>query len=681
MAKRPRIVLTMIVKDEAKVIRRCLESVRPYIDAWAIADTGSTDGTQDLIREILSGIPGTLLERPWVDFATNRNEAIEAAQQYSPEYCMTLDADEEFTVSPGFTLAGLVADAYSSMFEMQGSGARWPRKVLFKSHLRYKFVLDETIVGCETQGLLPACLVKSYTDGARSNAGMKEKHARDCEVLRAAVEREPNEPRYWFYLAKRLMGMEAHEEALAAFRRRVELGGGTGGEVGHSRTMIGLCLYVLKRPFEEVQAAFLASWQHSPTRAEPLYALACAHMDRKEYALAELYARAAHKVPRPSAGEVVEVDESIYAYRALELVAGALAEQGKFAEARDLLRKLLALPQLPETERERVAENIGILTSAIGDTPTTAPALGPDERTYEGQASALREHGLFAGFRSMGLEYLSSFAAQSLPSPIRWLWILCAALFGRWAAVAGAVAAAPLAAWSVSPFIGMEPAMVLGAGSPLLFLAGRRRLQDAPVAALTLAAIGFALRGQSLGLGLTLFALLGLKEAAVLTLPALALAWHYSGSGWAPFVTATGAAAAAALSVLLALFGTMALPMLRAGSKGHSTPYTLEHQRGAWHRLLVDLVLVSPISTLAAFYGSPEVLSLAAALVGSHLIAPVRNVRLVLAADLLLRMSAVFAFGWWILPALAVDFYISRRLRAVYDPVTAALTSQLGMSR
>ena len=65
----------MIVKNEAHVIRRCLDSVRPLIDRWVIVDTGSTDGTQALIRELMADVPGELHERPWVDFSTNRNQA------------------------------------------------------------------------------------------------------------------------------------------------------------------------------------------------------------------------------------------------------------------------------------------------------------------------------------------------------------------------------------------------------------------------------------------------------------------------------------------------------------------------------------------------------------------------------------------------------------------------------
>lgn len=58
----------MIVRNEAAVVRRCLASVKHLIDYWVIIDTGSDDGTQQIIREFLQEIPGELHERPWIDF-------------------------------------------------------------------------------------------------------------------------------------------------------------------------------------------------------------------------------------------------------------------------------------------------------------------------------------------------------------------------------------------------------------------------------------------------------------------------------------------------------------------------------------------------------------------------------------------------------------------------------------
>jgi glycosyltransferase involved in cell wall biosynthesis len=76
-----------------------------------IVDTGSTNGTQRRIHELLHEIPGSLYERPWRGFAENRNEAIQLARD-DAEYSLVMDADEELVAEPGFRLPRLEADAY-----------------------------------------------------------------------------------------------------------------------------------------------------------------------------------------------------------------------------------------------------------------------------------------------------------------------------------------------------------------------------------------------------------------------------------------------------------------------------------------------------------------------------------------------------------------------------------------
>src|SRR3990172_13007879 len=103
LSAKPTLCLNMIVKNETKVIERCLKSVRPLIDYWVIVDTGSSDGTQQLIKAYLHDIPGELHERPWVNFEHNRNEALELAKNKG-DYILTIDADEQFIYSENFSL-------------------------------------------------------------------------------------------------------------------------------------------------------------------------------------------------------------------------------------------------------------------------------------------------------------------------------------------------------------------------------------------------------------------------------------------------------------------------------------------------------------------------------------------------------------------------------------------------
>lgn len=81
----------MIVRNESRVIARALASAIPWIDTWLICDTGSTDGTQDIIREQLASIPGELHEVPWINFGHNRTQAIQLARTKA-DYLLILDA-------------------------------------------------------------------------------------------------------------------------------------------------------------------------------------------------------------------------------------------------------------------------------------------------------------------------------------------------------------------------------------------------------------------------------------------------------------------------------------------------------------------------------------------------------------------------------------------------------------
>jgi glycosyltransferase involved in cell wall biosynthesis len=69
MASKQTIGLNMIVRNEAHLILDSLEKLTKKIqfDYWCISDTGSTDGTQSIIREFFAKkqINGELVEHEW----------------------------------------------------------------------------------------------------------------------------------------------------------------------------------------------------------------------------------------------------------------------------------------------------------------------------------------------------------------------------------------------------------------------------------------------------------------------------------------------------------------------------------------------------------------------------------------------------------------------------------------
>ena len=108
----PKLILNTIVKDEAHCILGMLEAAVQISDAIVIADTGSTDGTQQIIKDFgqKHGIPTYVFERPFDDFEKSRNFGMQKARDvvnelgWNPNDCWTwwCDADEKIIVDPKF---------------------------------------------------------------------------------------------------------------------------------------------------------------------------------------------------------------------------------------------------------------------------------------------------------------------------------------------------------------------------------------------------------------------------------------------------------------------------------------------------------------------------------------------------------------------------------------------------
>jgi glycosyltransferase involved in cell wall biosynthesis len=358
-----RICLSMIVRNESTVIERCLRSVRPHVHAWAISDTGSNDGTQDMIRQMMAGLPGELIERPWQDFGTNRNQALDLARRYG-DYALIIDADEVLETDPGFTWGPLDAPGYGLEFVFGAS--RYPRVALprLDAGWRWEGVLHESLVleNFTDVELLDGVRVRVHSDGARSRLPPAEKFARDAELLRRALQAEPDNARYAFYLAQSLRDAGNWADAIAAYEKRVAMGGWE-QEVYFSKLQIGLLRERSGAGYADVLAAYLDAADFCPSRAEALCEAARHLRVNHRFALARQFAQAAASLRRPE--HLAIVDQSVYDWRARDELALAAHACGDRTESARLWRELLAEQRLPPGERERVQRN---LDSVIGRT-------------------------------------------------------------------------------------------------------------------------------------------------------------------------------------------------------------------------------------------------------------------------------------------------------------------------
>jgi glycosyltransferase involved in cell wall biosynthesis len=357
-----RICLNMIVKNEAAIVERCLRSVRPHIDSWAISDTGSSDGTQELIRAFLHDLPGELIERPWVDFSTNRNEALQLARAHG-DYALFIDADDVLETDPGFRFEALAAPKYAAERNVAGVSSWSTLLARLDLDWSWRGVLHEVLVctGEPETVLLPGVRLGTYTDaGARSRDSLREKYARDAAILSAALEREPDNIRYRFYLAQSLREAGQWTEAIEAYRRRSALGGSE-EEVYFCKLMIAVLGEQTGATDAATVQAYLDAWRYRPGRAEAPMRLAHFFLKRRRFAEARDCARAAIAVP-PTSDRLL-VDRSAWGWRSRDDLAMALFHLGDEAGCAQIYLQMLAAPDLPENEQVRIQRNLKKLTS------------------------------------------------------------------------------------------------------------------------------------------------------------------------------------------------------------------------------------------------------------------------------------------------------------------------------
>lgn len=351
-----KVCLNMIVKNEVHVIERCLESVLPLIDYWVIVDTGSTDGTQDAIRNFMkkNGVTGELHEHPWKNFGFNRNQALELALGKS-EYIFFIDADEYLVYERDFKLPPLVKDRY--YITVSHSGTLYGKLQLVKSTLKWNWVgvLHEYLSSQEASSTatLEGITTVYTSEGARSKDPLKYKN--DAAILENALLEEPNNERYHFYLAQSYRDAKEYEKAIGFYQKRASMGGWD-QEVFYSLLQIALIKEELEYPNEEVIENYFQAFTFRPSRAEPLYRIANLYRRIKDFEKGYKVASIASIIPYPD--DLLFVEGWIYEY-GIELEQSACAYWiGNYKECQKLALRILAKPNLPEEIKDCAKRNL-----------------------------------------------------------------------------------------------------------------------------------------------------------------------------------------------------------------------------------------------------------------------------------------------------------------------------------
>ncbi len=218
----------LIVRNEERCLRRCLESLRDVADEIVIADTGSTDTTQAIAREFTD----RLFSIPWQDdFAAARNTVLNRVEG---DCVLAIDADEWIVHPPD---ARRRLDAFAATHTPDTIGCieirnavhtvSGPGEVILhaprffaRGRFRYTGAIHEQLEALkggryiETTGV-----VFGHSGYAQDPGDPAHKSHRNKRILYKEVAQHPNDEYCWFQLGKACFALRAYADAIAAFER------------------------------------------------------------------------------------------------------------------------------------------------------------------------------------------------------------------------------------------------------------------------------------------------------------------------------------------------------------------------------------------------------------------------------------------------------------------------------
>lgn len=258
---RPSLAAALIVRNEARCLKRCLDSVAPWVDRMIVVDTGSTDASPAIARAC--GAEVATFE--WIDdFAAARNHALSVADA---DWTLVIDADE-WIADGGADLRGWCSDAarigvvaIDNLLAGEARHRNWISRLLPRG-TRFEGRIHEQVASRLPRERCPVVLGHDGYVPDRIAA----KSARNRPLLLRALAERPDDG----YLLKQL-GRDAevageHDAANDWYAQALDR---TPGQANwrHELVLGAICSLSAARRFDEATALAdreFAHWQHSP---------------------------------------------------------------------------------------------------------------------------------------------------------------------------------------------------------------------------------------------------------------------------------------------------------------------------------------------------------------------------------------------------------------------------------
>ncbi|WP_241676404.1 TPR domain-containing glycosyltransferase [Bremerella volcania] len=251
----------MIVRDAARTLEPCLESIRPWVDEIVIVDTGSVDQT----LEIAERYQARVFHFPWCDdFSAARNESLRYA---SGEWIFWMDADDTIDAANGHKLRGLVDQDHHENtlgYVVQvhcpatGEGQDFTavdhvKLIRNRPDLRFEGRIHEQILSAiRNAGGDTAWtdIFVTHSGSDQSAEGRRKKHERDLRILHLDHQERPEHPFVLFNLGMTYADMEQYEKAVDWLQQSIARAQPPESHLRKAYALLASSLYQLGRKAE-----------------------------------------------------------------------------------------------------------------------------------------------------------------------------------------------------------------------------------------------------------------------------------------------------------------------------------------------------------------------------------------------------------------------------------------------
>ena len=365
-----KLALNFICKDESHVIGKMLESCKTITDLIVVNDTGSTDGTQDIIRKFGedNNIPTYVFERPFDDFEKSRNHAMQKLRDVVQElgwdankvHGYWFDCDETLVIDSKFNKDQFVNDLY--MINTFIGQMKYTRNTFFKVSKPFKWYgpIHEFII-CDdkniTSGLANDIHVDVKMTGASWQGDIPTKYKNHAFVLEKYIDANRQDPRWIFYTAQsyhdsasmpdnREENEERMRRAMKYYKERVNRNDGYAEEIFYSQFRVGTIMRNMEEPWNLTHQELLKAYSMDPVRGESIKVIIDYYLQMGEWNMAYLYTKFAKvnfhgKNPYPQ--RLLFVDEALYIWKFAESHAAACFYTGRMDEAKATYQEMMSL--------------------------------------------------------------------------------------------------------------------------------------------------------------------------------------------------------------------------------------------------------------------------------------------------------------------------------------------------